>query len=111
WCFYFFLRGLREKPIFFVWSGLVGSYVLFAKSLFGGLPLATLFLYLVLTRQFKSFRQPLLWVGLLLYVLPYGAWVLTQYQMRGQEFLSGHYGLFFRMSSAKSENDRIYDYV
>jgi 4-amino-4-deoxy-L-arabinose transferase-like glycosyltransferase len=111
WCLYFFLRGLNERPRYYLLSGLIGSYVMFAKSMFGALPAAVIFFYLLVSRRWRAFLTWQLWAALLLYVAPYVIWCLVEYQRFGYTFLDGHFiKLMFNMGTQRSPNDHVWDY-
>lgn len=112
WCFYFFLRGMRGSPRWYILAGLAGSYIFFCKSLFGVFPIVTLTLYLLLSRQFFPFKRWELWLALVLLFIPYGAWIWNQYQIFGHDFMQGHfYNLLLSKASHGGSDDHFYDYA
>ena len=112
WCFYFFLRGLREREgRWYLVAGVAGSYVMFAKSAFGALPVFALLAYLLATRQFRPFASPWFWLGCVLMCLPYGVWSLVEWRLYGERFLEAHFvKLILHASENRGPNDYWYDY-
>lgn len=112
WSFYFFLRGVRGSQWWFVVAGAVASYIFFAKSVFGGLPVLALLTYLMVTREWRTFTRPALWLGALLAIAPYAVWALIEYQRFGREFVDGHFvKLILHSSANRGPNDYWYDYI
>lgn len=115
WCYYFFLRGLKDGTSkgawFFLLSGLIGSYIMFAKSAFGVVALGVLFFYLLIAGEFRAFLRPALWAGLLLFIFPYAGWCFYSKAHHGDTFVEKHfYALLVGKASHRGDNDFWYDY-
>jgi 4-amino-4-deoxy-L-arabinose transferase-like glycosyltransferase len=80
----------KDKRFFWLWGLGIGLAIL-TKSLFGLFPFIVTILFLLLTRRFKTLFNSHFLGGTALFIITASAWVWTQYQAGGQDFINVHF--------------------
>ena len=89
-----FLKAKTHKPWYLVF-GLATAGGILSKSVLGIFPLAIVFLYLLLNRQWKELINPFLVLGTILALGLGFAWHWVNWLEFGQLFLDVHFGALF----------------
>ena len=80
----------KDSRFFWLWGLGIGLAIL-AKSMFGLFPFIVTVLFLLLTRRSKTLFDIHFLGGMALFIAMASAWVWTQYQAGGQEFINMHF--------------------
>ncbi len=87
---YAFLKALKGESRYYLLWGLGVGLAVLTKSAFGLYPALVAGLVLVILRKKNTFTNPYLWGGVLIFLSMAGAWVWTQWQAGGQDFVNVH---------------------
>ena len=87
---FFYIRGFRKNK-YFICCGLAVALGILTRSVIGLISLGVIFSHLILTKQIYIFRLSQFWVGILLAFGIPAVWFVSQYQIHGTEFVSGHF--------------------
>ncbi|MEK9165926.1 MAG: glycosyltransferase family 39 protein, partial [Patescibacteria group bacterium] len=100
---FFFILAQRRNRLYYLLFGLSTCLAIFAKDIFGVFPLAIVFLYLVITLQFKKLIHPLFILGVLLAVLPVIGWIRLERLLYNQTIFYGWWNWnFLHLLKAKT---------
>lgn len=109
-----FYLGLSEGKIrYYVIAYMAAGLSVLTKGPVGiVLPMLIIFVYLVVTRQWKLFRQLFLWRGLVIFLVVAGPWYLAMYQRHGLEFINTFLGLhnYVRATVSEHPQDNVFYY-
>lgn len=96
-CFYWLGR---EKPVFYIYTGVMIGLAVMTKSLIGFFPFLIIALHLLLTSQ-RPAKQPLFWTMLPIALLIAAPWHIHQILVQGKPFVDYYftYNLFKRFTS------------
>jgi 4-amino-4-deoxy-L-arabinose transferase-like glycosyltransferase len=100
------LLKARQKPQWAIAAGIGFGLIALTKGVLVILLAAIAAIFLRLSRQAKLFKNPYLWLGILLGSFPVVAWYLAQWQHYGETFLEVHFQAqsFDRLSTAVEGN-------
>jgi len=109
----FFLWALKGRYGYFLLFGLAVGLSILLKSILGTFPIVIAILYLVLTRQWRIFRQPLFWAGIGVTIVVAAPWFIYEYVKYGQDFIRIHFVwlIYERAFVQYSESRRWYSYL
>ncbi len=104
-----FLKAKFHKP-WYLFFGLATAGGILSKSVLGIFPLAIVFFYLVLNRQWKEMVNPFLLIGILI-SLGFGfSWHLINWMEFGQSFINSHFGVLI-FNRGFGENIHPYNFL
>lgn len=85
-----YVKALK-KPNYFILFGIAVALGIMTRSAIGLIPLAVIFVHLIVSKRFDLLRRPQFWTGFLLALAIPAAWYVPQYQAHGAPFLNEHF--------------------
>jgi 4-amino-4-deoxy-L-arabinose transferase-like glycosyltransferase len=85
-----FIAGRRRHQAWFILTGAAVGYAVLTKSALGLFSLISIFIYIIIAREWRLLRRPVLWAGLCVSILIVFAWYYHQYRIFGDRFFDIH---------------------
>ncbi|UCF05917.1 MAG: glycosyltransferase family 39 protein [bacterium] len=85
-----FIAGRRKHQAWFILTGATAGYAVLTKSVLGLFSIISIFVYIIITREWRLLKRPLLWVGLVVSALIVFVWYYQEYRIFGARFLDIH---------------------